>query len=459
MKRLKPILLRRCRPLLAVAAMVAALVGVQWAVAQESTTRVYYFKIEEEIAPPASLRVEKALEEAERQRADVVVVKLNTFGGTLDDADKIRTAFLQSSVPVWAFIDNNAASAGALIALACDSIFMHSGSSMGAATVVNQTGAVQPDKYQSYMRSMMRTTAEATGRRPDIAEAMVDPDVVVPDLSPAGKVLTFTTAEAIANGYCEAQVESLQELLRHAGVEKYTVVEQHYTWIEKLIGFLVRPVVSGLLIMLIVGGIYFELQQPGIGLPLVVAVSAAVLYFAPLYLEGLAANWEILLFLAGLLLLALELFVVPGFGVTGVAGIVCLVGGLVLSLVGNVGMDFSHVPLVSLGGSLAVVLLAVTIALPLSIWVGKRLFESRLFGGLALNEVQAAEAGYTVSQPEEASLVGCDGTAATVLRPAGKVRIEGRLYDAVAQVGFVEQGSQVTVVGYENASLVVVRKG
>ena len=119
--------------------------------------KVYLFSIDEEIAPPASLRVEKAIEEALEIKADIIVVHINTFGGTLDDADKIRTAFQQCTIPVWAYIDNNAASAGALISIACDSIFMHSGSSIGAATVVDQTGAVQPDKYQSYMRSLMRS--------------------------------------------------------------------------------------------------------------------------------------------------------------------------------------------------------------------------------------------------------------------------------------------------------------
>ena len=268
--------------------------------AQNDKKIVYYFPIDEEIAPPASLRVEKAMEEAKSVKADIVVVHINTFGGTLDDADKIRTAFLQSETPVWAYIDNNAASAGALISIACDSIYMHSGSSIGAATVVNQTGEVQPDKYQSYMRSLMRTTAEAKGRRPDIAQAMVDPDIYVEGISDSGKVLTFTTNEAIRYGFCEAEAESLAQLLDHAGVKEYTIREQRYTFLDKLIGFLVSPVVSGILIMMIIGGIYFELQQPGIGFPLILALSAAALYFAPLYLEGLATYWEIIIFIIGI---------------------------------------------------------------------------------------------------------------------------------------------------------------
>jgi membrane-bound serine protease (ClpP class) len=174
---------------------------------------------------------------------------------------------------------------------------MHSGSSIGAATVVNQSGEVQPDKYQSYMRSLMRTTAETRGRRPDIAEAMVDPDIEVKDIIDSGKVLTFTTEEAIANNYCEGQAESIAELLKITNITNYIIEEQHYTLVEKMINFLINPMISGLLIMLIIGGIYFEFQSPGIGFPVAMAILGALLYFAPLYLEGLAANWEIIIFI------------------------------------------------------------------------------------------------------------------------------------------------------------------
>ena len=429
----------------------ALLVSCACAMAQQ---KVYYFPIDEDIARPAVMRVEKALEEAKRVGADLIVVHINTFGGELDAADKIRTAFLECDRPIYAYIDNNAASAGALISIACDSIYMHSGSSIGAATVVNATGEVQPDKYQSYMRSLMRTTAESRHRRADIAEAMVDPDVYVAGISDSGKVLTFTTQEAIAHGYCAAQCESLAEVLQHAGIEKYTIKEQHYSFIEKVVGFLCRPVVSGILIMMIIGGIYFELQAPGLGLPSIIALLGALLYFAPLYLEGLAANWEILLFVIGLALIALEIFVIPGFGVAGISGIVCVVTGLAFSMVGNVGFDFSHVPIIHVGESFLVVMLALMLSLPLCIWLCKKLFEGNMFGGLALNTVTEG----TIATEQESSLVGEEGVAATILRPAGKVSLGGKMYDAMAQVAYIEKGSPVQVVGYENSTLVVCEK-
>ncbi|HML85209.1 MAG TPA: nodulation protein NfeD, partial [Bacteroidales bacterium] len=204
------------------------------------------------------------------------------------------------------YIDNNAASAGALISIACDSIYMRSGANMGAATVVDQTGKAMPDKYQSYMRSMMRSTAEVKGRDPKIAEAMVDPRISVPGLIDSTMVLTFTPTEAIKWGYCQGSAENIPELLAKVGIDKYTIIKQEITPLDKFINFLINPLVSGVLIMIIVAGIYFELQTPGIGFPSFAAIAAAVLYFAPLYLEGLAANWEILLFIIGLILLLLS---------------------------------------------------------------------------------------------------------------------------------------------------------
>lgn len=428
------------------------------AIYSQEETKIYLFKVEEDIAQPAVMRVEKALEKAKENQSDLLIMQLNTFGGELAAADKIRTMLLQSEIPVWAYIDNNAASAGALISIACERIYMHSGSSIGAATVVNQTGEVQPDKYQSYMRSMMRATAEARGRRPDIAEAMVDPDVEVKDIVDSGKVLTFTTEEAIANNYCEGQAESVKELLEKAGVQNYVIEEQRYTFIEKVINFLINPMISGLLIMLIIGGIYFEFQSPGIGFPLAMAVLGALLYFAPLYLEGLAANWEIILFVVGIALLAVEIFVIPGFGVAGVGGIIFIVGGLALSLVGNIGFDFSGVPTSDMIQSFSTVIIAISVSFPLAIWLGKRLFVNTTIGDkLALVAEQKSSEGYTVSLPEFDSLVGKEGIAETILCPSGKVRVENDIYDAVAQVSYIEKGEKVKVVEHENSNLVVTK--
>jgi membrane-bound serine protease (ClpP class) len=341
--------------------------------------KIFLFDIKEMIAPPVWYNTKKAFEEARSAGVDVVVIKMNTYGGMLDAADSIRTAILNSNIPVYVFIDKNAASAGALISIACDSIYMAPGSSIGAATVVDAQGKVLPDKYQSYMRSMMRATAEAKGRDPEIAQAMVDPSIYIPGISDSGKVLTFTVKEAIKNGFCQAEVKTVNQLLEHAGINNYTIQEQQLTTADKIIKMLINPFVSGILIMIIIGGIYFELQTPGIGFPLAAAVVAALLYFAPLYLEGLASHWEILLFVLGLILLALEIFAVPGFGVLGYSGIMLIVVGLTLSLVGSTGPGTFDIDYTAIVKSFLLVIIAMSLGILVSIFLAKKLLETPKF--------------------------------------------------------------------------------
>jgi len=315
---------------------------------QDSSFRIYKFDIKEEIAPPVWHHTQKAFDEAEELNSDLIIIHMNTYGGMLDAADSIRTAILKSDIPVYVFIDNNAASAGALISIACDSIYMHPGANIGAATVVDQSGKPLPDKYQSYMRSMMRSTAEASGRDPEIAQAMVDPRIYVEGISDTGQVLTFTSKEAVKFKFCEGIAESVEEVLELANIEEYTIIEQKLTFTDKIIKLLINPFVSGILIMVIIGGIYFELQTPGIGFPIAASILAAVVYFMPLYIEGLAEHWEIVIFIVGVILIAVEIFAIPGFGVAGILGIIMIVAGLTLSMTGNIGFDFTGIEITGL---------------------------------------------------------------------------------------------------------------
>ena len=423
-------------------------------------TQVYYYKIDDNISKPALRLTEKAVKEAEEGKYDCLFLELNTFGGELDAADKIRTLLLNTKVPSIVFINNNAASAGALISIACDSIYMMPGASIGAASVVNQTGEIMPDKYQSYMRSLMRTTAEHNGRNPNIAQAMVDPDVKIPGISDSGKVLTFTSEEAAKNGFCEGVVSSREEALSHVSETPVEITEQELSTIDKIINFLVNPVVSGILIMCIVGGLYFELQAPGLGLPSIIAITAALLFFAPHYLEGLAAHWEILLFIAGLVLLMLEFFVVPGFGVTGISGIVLIVASLVLTLVYNVGFKFSFDPEFNASAYISkmtiLVLVSCLAGFFLSLWLGKKLIlaETR-FGSLALRTELESKNGFNSQDLTMKEYVGKEGVAQTILRPSGKVNIDGEVLDATIEHGYAETGDKIKVTRFENAQLFV----
>lgn len=426
----------------------------------QAQTKVYYYNIDENIAKPALRKTEKALQDAKEQKVDYILLELNTFGGELDAADKIRTLLLNAPMPTMVFINNNAASAGALISIACDSIYMAEGSSLGAASVVNQSGEIMPDKYQSYMRSLMRSTAEKNGRNPDIAQAMVDPDVYVPMVSDSGKVLTFTTEEAVSNHFCEQMANDRASVLQAAGLENVTIVEQQLTWIDKFINFLVNPVVSGILIMCIVGGLYFEFQSPGLGLPIIIAIAGALLFFAPHYLEGLAAHWEILVFLAGVILLMLEIFVVPGFGVTGISGIILIFTSLILTMVFNVGFHFQFDPsldaAVQIGRSTIIVLMSVVCGFFLSLWLSKKLITAETrFGTMALKTNLETDEGFTAQDMRMQTYVGQSGVTATFMRPAGKIEINGDLLEATAEHGLIEKGERVVVTKFENAQLFV----
>lgn len=198
-------------------------------IVQTKSGLVYIFEIRKEIAKPVWRITQKAFAEAVALKADYILIHMNTYGGMVNIADSIRTKILNSTIPVMIFIDNQAISAGALISIAADSIYMRTGASIGAATVVNQSGEVVPDKYQSFMRSTMRATAEAHGkdtiingndttlvwhRDPDIAQAMVDPKLYVEGVIDSGQVLTLTVEEAIKVGYCEGQAMQYPEQMQ-----------------------------------------------------------------------------------------------------------------------------------------------------------------------------------------------------------------------------------------------------
>lgn len=433
----------------------------------EERKLVYQIDIKKEIDNTTRIYLRNGLEEAKSLGVDAVLLHMNTYGGLLEAADSMRTAILYNPIPVYVFIDNNAASAGALISIACEKIFMRKGANIGAATVVNQTGAALPDKYQSYMRSMIRSTAEAHGkdtiiqgkdttfrwkRDPLIAEAMVDERVVVPNLIDSGKVLTFTADEALEWKYCDGIAETPDEVItKYLGYNDYELKTYKPSWEDDLKGFLMNPMLQSLLIIIIIGGIYFEMQTPGLGFPSAAAVVAAILYFAPLYIDGLAQNWEILVFILGLLLIAVEIFIIPGFGIAGISGIIFLIAGLTLSLLNNTDFNFEEVSTKEIGEATLTVLIGLGLGFVLMIWLSNKIGTKGMMRKVALHkDLEDAH-----SSPSLTSLIGKEGTAFTVLRPSGKVMIDNELYDGVSESGFIEKGTKVEVVRFENAQVYV----
>ena len=418
--------------------------------AADSTTVFYKIRLAQDIDKAAERLVVKGLEKAHEANADYVILDLDTYGGAVDAADSISSAILRYDRPVVAYVNMRAISAGALISIACDSIYMKTGSSMGAATVVDASGAVMPDKYQSFMRGMMRATAEATGRDPHIAESMVD----------TANVLSMTPSEAIKVGYCNGVAESEAEVIaKIVGDNTFTIkdMEDDMTWLDKLIQFLLNPILQSIFMMMIVGGIFVEIRTPGVGLPLVTAIVGALLYFAPLYVESLAASWEILLFVIGLILVALEIFVVPGFGVTGISGIIAIVLSLAFAMIDNTDFftfdgSFTLAPLLR---PVAIVVFSVTAAVFGSIWIIKKLLTVRRFEGIALNEEMKTDEGYTGVVSGLEALIGEEVVVFADLKPSGKVQSkDGHIHEAALRFGgYASKGETLRVTSSEQGRL------
>ena len=434
------------RTLIIIALVLASAV----AYASDSLSVIYRIRLDSDIDKSSQRLVTLGLEKAMEAGADYVMIDLDTYGGAVDAADSIRSAILRYDKPVVAYVNMQAASAGALISIACDSIYMKTGSSIGAATVVDQSGNVMPDKYQSFMRGMMRSTAQANGRDPKIAESMTD----------TANVLSMTPSEAVAVGYCEGIYETVEEVAQAVAGDNGFVIrsmEDDMTWLDKLIQFLLNPLLQSIFMMMIIGGIFVEIRTPGIGLPLLTAIVGALLYFAPGYLGNLVSYWEILLFVTGLLLIALEIFVIPGFGVAGVSGIVAVVVALAFAMVDNVELfhwdgTLNLQPIIQ---PLGIVVLSATVAVFGSVWLVRRLYSTRSFDHIALRQEMKAEEGFTGVVSGLESLVGEPVVVFTDMRPGGKVKTtDGRIIEATMKFGgFAAKGETLKVVSAEQGRL------
>jgi membrane-bound serine protease (ClpP class) len=402
--------------------------------------------------------VKRALEQ--ETSASALLLDINTLGGRVDAAIQVRDALLASPLKTIAFVHPRAISAGALIALACDVIVVSPGASMGAATPI-QLGAdgAEPvsEKLVSYFRAEMRTTAEAKGRRGDIAEAMVDASVTIEGLDPADKLLTLDTNSALSSGMADRKASDVAEVLRALGLQGVPVVSIESNWAEQFVRFVTDPVVSGLLMSLGTLGLLIELYSPGLGLPGAVGALALSLFFGGHLIVNLAGLEELIALVLGLGLLALELFVIPGFGVAGIAGILCIVSALVLTLIGlpldvllTTGAWVQPLTRVAIALMLTTVGLIVSARfLPRTRAMNKLVLKSKL-----ASNVETKGPNSFVSA-DESRLVGLLGVAESDLRPVGVARFGDVRIDVVSEGGYIAAGTQVRVREVEGARVVV----
>ncbi len=418
---------------------------------------VFVIPVETEIDNSAFHHFRRALVQADETGASLVLLRLNTYGGALDAADSIRTALMRLTVPTVAFVDVNAASAGALIALACDSVFMAPGASMGSATVVNGAGEPMPEKYQSYMSTIMRATAEHHGRKHQ-GDSLVwrrDPAIAASMVNPTESV-SLTGSQAVDCGYADGIATNLSEVLDklYRGGARVEYYQSNLT--DDILGFLSNAAVRAILVMLILGGIYMEMHTPGLGVAAAVAMIATALYFIPMIAGGAIPAWVLILFIVGFVLIALEIFVVPGFGVCGISGILAVAGALVGAIMANdavTGLDLG-----SFGQSIAVVgagsIAAIAIVWYLTSSKGPKCFRRH---SELMTELKVSD-GFVGVDMGPTKYIGQYAETMTVLRPAGKIAIGEKVFDAVSTGDFIQPHRRVKILRYENAQLYVTEE-
>jgi membrane-bound serine protease (ClpP class) len=422
--------------------------------AQTAKSFVYVVPIEGTVDLGLAPYLSRVLDEAQQSGAAAVLLEINTFGGRVDAAVAMRDTLLRSPVRTVAFVNQRAISAGALIALACNTLAMAQGGTIGAATpVMAGAGETLPtdEKSVSYVRKEFRATAEARSRPPEFAEAMVDVDVEIEGVITKGKLLTLTTAEALEHGVAEFRADSIEAVLEASGLSGAEIRRTRQTWAETFVRFLTDPIVASLLMSLGILGILVEIRTPGFALPGVVGVTSLALFFWGHWIVQLAGWEELLLLAVGAILIAVEIFVLPGLTVTGVLGVIAIVAGLALSLVGS-GATISV--FINVLGRVALSILIALIGAAVSI----RLLPHLPFGRrLVLQTEMAAEEGYISAPEEDREWLGRDGTALSPLRPAGIADIDGHRVDVVSDGEFINAASSIRVVRVDGNRIVVRR--
>ncbi|NKB72608.1 MAG: nodulation protein NfeD [Candidatus Latescibacteria bacterium] len=420
-----------------------------------SAQTVYHLNLQLEgmIDPGIAAFVERVVEDAEDAGADALVLEIDTFGGRVDAATVIRDALLDATPLTIAFVNKRAISAGALISLACDKIVMTRAATIGAATAVDGSGEKGSDKVISYFRAEMRATAERTGRDPKIAEAMVEDEIYIPGLSDeAGQPATLTTDQALHYQIAEETAESLQDVLAIYDLSGAEIVPIELNWSERIVRFLTHPIVTSILLAVAMFGLIAEVRTPGWGLGGTLAIAALALFFGSNFIVRLAEWTELLIVVVGVVLLIVEVVVIPGFGLVGLAGIFCILAGLLLAQLPTFELltfdDFSQ--------KVSYIALSLIGAVVMSALFLRALPHLSAFRRLVLETETRASQGY-VSAPTEgdADLVGRQGVSLSYLRPVGVALVDGRRLDVIAEGEFIQAQTPIKIVEARGHRIVV----
>lgn len=399
----------------------------------------------------------RGLHEATEAQAGVVVLVLSTPGGYLDAAIESRRIVLEATIPTVAYVSREAFSAGAAIAIACETILFAPGGVMGAATpvtVVGQDLREAPEKVISATRKLFRAAAEIRGRPPEVAEAMVDRDVSIPGLVEGGKLLTLTAREAAEWGYSDGEVASIESWLAGQGYGGPIAFEVR--WIDELVDVLTSPVAAGLLLTVGLLGLIVEMLVPGFGIPGLIGIACLGAFFWTHFLVGLA-GWESIAFLfGGIVAVALEIFAFTAvdFGLAGLLGLILIGLGFYTAMVGPFAGRAQAVQ------AIAIVSAGLIVGITTAIVLLARLPRTRLrLGGIILSSAITGRS-HEREEPTHAAdsdWLGRRGVAATDLHPVGSGVFDGQRIDVVCEEGFLAKGTPIVVVRDDRYRTVVRR--
>lgn len=428
--------------------------------------QVYVLEVKGTIDMGLAYFFERQIPALNEAGGDAIILDMDTFGGRVDAATMMKNALLNSKIETYAFINTKAISAGSLISLACDTIIMRSGATIGATTVVDGQSQKASEKAQSYMREEMASTAESKNRNPDIAMAMVDESLDIDTLVTAdgdtlflddvegaqeGKLLTLRTTTALKYGIADYQMDSLDEVIEKFGFSELERMNVVPTWSEAVVRFLTDPIVSSLLMTLGFLGLIFEIQSPGWGIPGSIGLLALFLFFSTSFIADLASMMEIMFLIGGIILLGIEAFVIPGFGVVGILGIIVMIYAMFTMLLpvaptsGDINAALWGLVIAVIGGVIGLGLMV------------KRMLKTKAWQRISLPETENQKEGYSGSLGLEA-LIGKHGTAITTLRPAGTAMIEGQRLDVVTPGTFIDKDTEITIIRIDGNRVVVDKK-
>ncbi len=434
--------------------------------------QVYVLPVDDAIMADMAFKFHRLCEHARAGKPDAIVVDLNTPGGELGAMKQMRDDIMEFDCPVISYVNDWAISAGSLLALASDAIVMAEGSKIGAALPITSTGESVgggsekvEEKFLSFTRAEWRSTAKARGHDPDLAQRMTDPrhekglNERYPGLVVKDELLTLDYDQATSVGLAVFVASDMDELFEKMGYEDPVLPVVELSWSEKLAGFLVKPAVSGMLMLIAFAAFYVEFKSPGVGVPLAIGLLAICLFFWGSLLADLSSYWELALFVAGLILLAAEVFVIPGFGIAGILGLLCIISSLLFSMselpapdsvFAPINLDVMRAPLYTLTGVLVA-------SIPMFWILTAILPKTPMFSSLVTdpNQTDTALAEDEMRNAPK-KYVGLTGEVISDLRPAGHAMLNGERTVVVTRGEFIEKGTRVRVIDEQGNEVIVV---